>query len=260
MQFALQRLGHEVFAVPTILLGYHKGYSPPPHQLPLPPAAIAGLAANASAQGAHTPCDAVLSGYAGTADAAHTIASHVSAAKTANPALIYLCDPVLGDNGALYVGKAVATAIRDELAPLADILTPNRFELGWLTGREITDTAAAIAAARSLDAPCIIVTSAPPAAKGEMATLLVTADAALRLRTPRLENPPHGTGDLMAALFLAHRLDGAGNADALRLSVCAVHDVLEASIVSGKSELALIAAQDRLAAPKTQAVCEVLEG
>ncbi|RCW22707.1 pyridoxal kinase [Ciceribacter lividus] len=66
----------------------------------------------------------------------------IAEAKAANPDLIYLCGPIMGDAGpGLYVPETIVDVMRERLLPMADIATPNPFELTWLTGREIATPA-----------------------------------------------------------------------------------------------------------------------
>src|SRR5690606_12242409 len=76
----------------------------------------------------------VLSGYLVAASQVEPIRKLVVDLKRENPSILFACDPVIGDIGGLYVAEETAAAIRDRLLPLADIATPNRFELAWLTG------------------------------------------------------------------------------------------------------------------------------
>lgn len=48
-----------------------------------------------------------------------------------------VCDPVLGDNGALYVPESLIPIYQNEILPLSDIVTPNQYEAEWLTGIKI---------------------------------------------------------------------------------------------------------------------------
>lgn len=256
MQFALQKLGFDVFAVPTALLGYHKGHSRKPFEQLTSVEALSNLTADVDAKFTNPAYGAVLSGYTGSAAAVVAIANHIRSAKARDADLVYLCDPVLGDQGRLYVSQDIAAAIRDHLLPLADILTPNLFELGWLTGAPVDSLEQTISAARSLEMSEVLVTSAPSEQPHEMVSLLVTDKQIHIARTTRLPNPPHGTGDLIAALYLGRRQQGYSGQEALGLAAASVHDVLEASARLGLDELALVAAQETLSAPVTQIICE----
>jgi pyridoxine kinase len=121
------------------------------------------------------------------------------------------------------------------------VLTPNLFELGWLSGRAIGGTLAAVEAARSLERPAVIATSAPAGEPGMLANLLIERDGIAACVSPRETVHAHGTGDFLAAIFLAHRLNGLSNREALRAAAAAMGAVLAAS--KGRQELALIETQ-----------------
>jgi pyridoxine kinase len=192
-----------------------------------------------------------LSGYVGDAAVVNAIAEAVTAIKAANPRALFCCDPVMGnERRELFVPAPVAQAIGEELVPLADIATPNRFELAHLTGRDADTPAAALDAADALAAtgPGIVVCTSLPMADG--IGVLARAEAgAWLVRTPRLEVAANGAGDVFAAILFARLLAGADLARALILAVSAVFAVLEATRAAGAQELALIAAQDRIADP-----------
>jgi pyridoxine kinase len=185
---------------------------------------------------------AVLMGYLGGEAQVAPLAALVRAVKARNPRAVFLCDPVIGDSYGLFQPASVAASIRDTLLPLADIANSNRYELAWLTGREAPDNDALVAAARSLGIGEVVVTSAfaPP---GEIGTLVVTADT-VHLESHRLvPAAPHGTGDLFAALYLAHRLDGATPAVAVERATHAVLALIEMAVAGGANELPLAEGQ-----------------
>ena len=128
-----------------------------------------------------------------------------------------LVDPIVGDNGRLYVADATAAAIRDELLPLATIATPNLFELQWLTGAAGNP----IEAAGRLGPQAVVVTSAAET-RDAISTLLVAGPALVERSLVRRHGIPNGAGDLLAGLFLGHLLDDQGLADALH--DCCAHD------------------------------------
>jgi pyridoxal kinase len=149
--------------------------------------------------------DAVLTGYFASADQVRAVATVIRRMSRVNSSLYVLVDPVIGDGDALYVPQDVAQAIRDELVPLATCLTPNRFELDWLTGSKVTDVASAVAAARLLSVSEVLATSIPAGA-GQLATLVITTDGVAEGISPLKPSVPHGTGDFLAGLYLAQRL------------------------------------------------------
>ena len=89
--------------------------------------------------------------------------------------------------------------------PRATCVTPNGFELAWLSGHAVEDEASAIAAARALGVPEVLATSIPAGAD-RLATLLITPEDVHAVVTSRLDHVPHGTGDFLSGLYLAHRL------------------------------------------------------
>ena len=196
---ALQAKGHEVLALPTITLSNHPGHGAPAG-FRTPADDMARMFAALEALGALSDLDAMLTGYFATVGQVQEVARLLD--RVAVPFL--LVDPVMGDNGKLYVPQEVAEAIRDHLLPRASCLTPNAFELSWLSGHEVTDEASAVAAARSLKLPEVLATSVP--SHDGLATLLVTPDAVHRIVAPKLDKVPNGTGDFLSGLYLAERL------------------------------------------------------
>lgn len=200
----LQAAGHEVLAVPTIMLSNHPGHAPPagfrtsPEDLGKILAALEGLRVLDGTA-------AALTGFFASPGQVEAAASVLARMKSANPALAILIDPVMGDGAELYVPEPVASAIRDHLLPLATITTPNRFELSWLTGRDVTDGASAIAAARALGTAEVLATSIPQGTD-HLATLLITAEGHHASTAPKLAHVPHGTGDMLSGLYLAERV------------------------------------------------------
>jgi pyridoxine kinase len=184
--------------------------------------------------------DAVLTGYLPTLGHVASARSAVERVRAANPAVIFACDPVFGDDpNGVYLDETTAAALRDELIPLCDVATPNRFELSWLGRVPVATPASAAAAARLIAAPSVLATSIPAGDDG-LATLLVDAHAARSCFVARRQHAPHGTGDLMAALYLGYLLNGEDADACLGRAVASV----EASILAsaGVDELALAAA------------------
>jgi len=171
--------------------------------------------------------------------------------KEANPRALFACDPVMGDVGpGWYVRTGVPEFYRDRAVGVADIMTPNRFELEWLVGRPIATLAeAGIAAAelRERGPRIVLVTSLD---FGERIAVIASGpDGAWAAETPRLPIDATGCGDAVAALFLGWLLRGKPLPDALAITIAAVYGVIEATMRSGDGELALVAAQDELVAP-----------
>lgn len=248
---ALQALGCEVLAVPTVLLAHHPGHGPPRGRA-IPAAEVAELIEGLETVGALAGTAGMLTGYLGLPETAAVAAQALARLRRHNPAALYLCDPVIGDGGRIYVREGVEAAISECLLPLADVITPNHFELERLSGRPAETLEQAIGAARDLIAlgpKLVVVTSLRHAglAADRVETLAVTAREAWIAATPRLDSVPQGSGDLLAALLLGHLTLGAAVPNALARAVSAVHLVLMAS--RGRPEMRLVAERNRLLAP-----------
>ena len=84
-------------------------------------------------------CDAVLSGYQGAEAVGEVILDAVARVKAANPGAVYCCDPVMGDVGrGFFVRPGIPAFMRERVVPAADVVTPNQFELEFLTGRPVS--------------------------------------------------------------------------------------------------------------------------
>ena len=247
-RFALQRLGVDVMSLPTVQFSNHPGHRGMTGAA-VDPALLGDLVTGLEARGFLDGVDGVISGYLGAADHAASVARAVRTVKARNPAAIYLLDPVFGDEGGAYARPGVAEAMARDLLPLADIVTPNRFELASLTSRRIETAADAAAAARLLGRPLVLATSTP-VSDSRIGTLAATGDEAFLVATTRVDAPPSGTGDLLAALVLAWRLKGADIPDALDSGVAAVAHMIRAAKAGGFSEMPLVAEQAALENPE----------
>lgn len=231
---ALQSLGHEVWALPTVTLAARPGLgaaatkaagrrTPSPKEL-------TGMLTALEQDGCWPMLDAVFTGYFASAEAVAAVAATILRIKAAKPSVRLLVDPIIGDGGRLYVPEATALAIRDQLLPLADISTPNLFELEWLTGsRNLDSTDEIVTAARRLGPPSVVVTSAR-STETEIVTLLVTPSGVREAATARLPDIPNGSGDLLDGLLLGHLLEGRSESAAMRGAVRNLARVLEASV------------------------------
>lgn len=259
--FALQRLGAEVWPLHTVQYSNHKGYGTWTGR-DFSAGHIKTLVKGLAARGALAACDAVLSGYVGSAAVAGAIEHAVKQVRRANPAALYCCDPVMGDDGAgpgksgFYVAADMPGFFRAQALPLADIVTPNRFELEVLSGQKIASLNDALGAARkvvALGPRLVLLTSlkAEGTPRDAIEMLAVTADAAWRVRTPylALDPMPNGAGDTVAALFLARYLQSRDPAAALGHAAAAIFAVIAATQAAGTRELQLIAAQDQWVDP-----------
>lgn len=252
--FPLMRMGVEVYPVLTVHFSNHTGYGQWRGPL-LAAADVAEVIRGIDERGALGRVDAVLSGYQGAEDVGAVILDAVALVKSRNPAAVYCCDPVMGDAGSgFFVRPGIPELMRDTVVPAAQIITPNQFELEYLTRRTtstVAEVLAAADAAREMGPSTVLVTSVvhDAAAQGTIDMIAVTGAGAWSVTTPLLPRTFTGAGDLTTAVFLAHLLASGSVADAVGATAGAVYGVLKATVDSGLSELQLVAAQDEIAAP-----------
>jgi pyridoxine kinase len=191
----------------------------------------------------------------GDADVGSAIIDTVGRVRAANRAARYCCDPVIGDIGrGIFVRPGIPEFMRDHAVPNADIVTPNQFELEYLTGRTVTTLRDAIAAAEALMAAgprVVLVTSLLTAETPAdcIDLLAVSPDARFRLRTPRLAISVNGAGDAIAALFFARFLDESSLGKALALAASSIFGILYRTEEAGCREIMLVNAQDEIVEP-----------
>lgn len=256
--FPLQRLGAEVWAVMTVQFSNHTGHGAWTGQV-FGADAVRTLVDGIAARGRLSRCDAVLSGYLGDAGVAGAVLEALERVRAARPGALYCCDPVIGDIGrGVFVRPGIPEVLRDRAVPMADILTPNQFELEHLTGHSTPTLKAAKAAVIALQARmapgglgAVLVTSLRTQETPADALDLLAADrgGCFRLRVPLLAASLNGAGDAIAALFLLHRMRSGSVRLALEEAASAMAGVLRRTVAAGSDELCLIEAQDELVSP-----------
>jgi pyridoxine kinase len=249
--FPLQCLGIEVWALDTVAFSNHTGHGRWRGDL-VAAETIASLFDGIADLGVLPSIDAVLSGYIGAAETGAVLLDIVGRVKEANPGAVFCCDPVIGDvDTGSYVREGVAEFFRDAALGLADIATPNRFELEFLTGRPIASLAEAAEAAAALRerGPAIVLVTSLDLAPDRMTMLASGRDGAWVVETPRLPVMLNGCGDVTAALFLGRLLSGANVRAALAAAAASMFAVIETTVGLGRYELALVASRHELAQP-----------
>ena len=229
--FPMQACGHQVIAVPTTLLSNHPHY-PTLHGAVLDPDLVAGLLIGVEERGVIERATHIITGYLGSVQNAHVVADFIKRAKTRNPALRFVCDPVMGDDDlGIFVDKGLPDEFRTELLPWADCITPNQFELELLCGckarsaRAIADIVADLNAQRPLDVVttgCVLDDSRP----GHVETVAAGPHGFSRHAVLRLPIRPCGTGDLFTALLVSRLANGAALEAATGWATDTIHAVL----------------------------------
>lgn len=248
--FALERLGHEVWPVNTVTysnhpsFGSHKGGIHHPDDL-------RDIVGELEARGGLARCRAVISGFLGDARNGAAMLEIVDKVRQANPEALFILDPVMGEeDGGAYVDDDLLAFFKDTAAARADVLIPNTWELGHLTGDKIADVDAAGEAAKKLleSGPSAVVVTGIRHGD-EVSTLLVAGDQAFQATTPWIDVDSHGAGDLFAAMFLGNYLNRGDARWAVARAVAATYGILQRTKESDADSLAMIAAQREIVSP-----------
>ncbi|MBY0560676.1 pyridoxal kinase [Hyphomicrobium sp.] len=248
----LQRAGIEVVALPTVVLSNHP-IRPHIAGMTVDPALFENMIGALEKNGWLGNFDAVFSGYLPSAGHVEIVAAAVKRMRAFNPALTYICDPIFGDDPkGHYIDEQAAGATRDLLLPLADVLTPNRFELSWLSGVDVRSRADALEAICRLRAfssevdtgpreenatdkkprrPIVAGTSIPDG-PSQLATVLVAGGEAFIGSVEKWNDVPHGTGDIFAGCLTAKLMLGQSPKQALGYAIAGVRRTLEVSRAS----------------------------
>jgi len=252
--FPLMRMGVEVWPVITVHFSNHTGYESWRGPL-LSAADLSSVVRGIDERGVLGDVDAVLSGYQGGEDIGAMILEAVALVKQRNPAAIYCCDPVLGDKDrGSYVRPGIAEFMRHHVVPAAQIITPNQYELTTLTGLPVStmdDVLNGADAVHSMGPEVVLITSVvrqdgPP---DTIEMVAVDDTGAWLVSTPRLPRTFTGSGDVTAAIFLATVLRAWDLPRTLAHTAAVIYGVLKITNDLGRTELALIAAQEELIHP-----------
>lgn len=255
--FPMQRLGHEVMPVYTVLFSNHTGYGAWKGPM-MSGDNIRDIVTGIDERGGLHDVDLVLSGYQGGNDIGDAILDAVELVKQRNPNATYTCDPVLGSAvSGCFVAPEVQSLIRDRVVPKADLITPNQFELGFLTDTNplsIEETLASVELVQAKGPKSVLVTSVLRTDRPEdtIEMLAVTPEGAWLVQTPQLPFKANGSGDVTAALFSTHLLTSGDPAEALARTAASVFELLNNTLKSGQRELQLIESQEAYVQPKQQ--------
>ena len=260
--FPLQRLGHEVWAINTVEFSNHTGYGAWRGTV-LGAELAEELVTGLEERGALPRCEAVLSGYLGDASVGAAITGAVRRVRRASPQALYCCDPVMGDVGrGFYVKPDIPEMFRNDLIPLADIITPNQFEIEALTGIDtgtIDNARKAITMLHEKGPGIVLVTSYREKNESGAHIGMLASDKTgmYRISTPELPIAAGmaGSGDLTASVFLSRYLQTRNAQKTLELCTASIYGIIEASFRaqgggadsgSGPMELCIIDAQKEL--------------
>lgn len=254
--FALQRHGHEVWSLPTAILAHHPGHGSVPAVRYSSAAEMDAWVDALARLPAWAGQKAAITGWLGKAEAGEAARRAIRRATALNPRMLYLCDPVLGDQETgLYVAADLVDVFRKQLLPMAHVATPNGFEIEQLTGEKTDSLPAALKACdalRALGPETVVATTLnrKDGGLGKVEALLVTGEGAWLAAVPDLgRSVAKGAGDLFAALLLARLLRGKPAKKALGFAMAAVYVVLRDALMAGSPEMRLEAAQGEIMQP-----------
>ncbi|QTL41455.1 pyridoxal kinase PdxY [Xenorhabdus budapestensis] len=260
--FPMCRMGVNVWPLNTVQFSNHTQY-PQWRGCVMPPEHLAEIVQGIGEINKLASCNAVLSGYIGSAEQGNYILDIVKQVKQANPEAWYFCDPVMGhpEKGCI-VAPGVAEFLTEKALPVSDIIAPNLLELETLTMREIKDVEQAISAARLLceKGPKIVLVKHLSRAgyrKDDFEMLLVTKENSWHISRPLIDTGKHqpvGIGDLTSGLFLVNLLKSPSLTNsalqvALEHVTAGVYEVMLETQKRGEFELQLVAAQDKMVTP-----------
>jgi pyridoxine kinase len=254
--FPLQRLGCEVWPIHTVQFSNHTGYGAWAGSV-FDAVTISALVDGVAARGVFGGCDGVISGYVGSPDIGAAILDCVAKVKAENPNARYCCDPVIGDTSrGVFVRPGVAEFMRKSAVCAADIVTPNQFELDYLTARStktLQDACRAIDQIHTLGPRTVVVTSLRTEETPNDSIDLLASDPSgrVRVRTPKLPVSVDGAGDVMAALFFFHLLRTRAASEALSLAVSSIFGLIQRTAKAGAREIVLIEGQDEIVNPSS---------
>jgi len=201
----LQVLGYEVDFINSVQFSNHTGYGQWKGQV-LNDVDLDDLFEGLKMNNL-TTYDSLLTGYVGSESFLRKICQVVKGIKDKNPDSVYLCDPVLGDDGHFYVPQSLIPIYVNEVLPLADIITPNTFEIQHLTGLTVKTEADVLEATQFLHEKGVatVVLSSLDSAE-EIATYVSHREGNNRqvwkVISPKIASKFTGSGDLFSALFL----------------------------------------------------------
>ncbi|MBC7006173.1 pyridoxal kinase PdxY [Photobacterium sp. BZF1] len=255
--FPLQRMGFDVWPIHTVQFSNHTQYKEGWTGKAFAAEEIIQLVDGIENIGKLPECQAVLSGYQGSAEQCNAVINTVERVKKHNPEAIYTCDPVMGDPAkGCIVAPGVADVLINRLMPMADIIVPNQYELTQFTGMEINSLQDAVAACKeALDkGPKLVVVKHLHSVSKDKFTMMMATDEGVWLaKRPYLTfaKQPVGMGDLISALFTGKYLSTQNSRIAFDFCNNASFAVLQKTYQLNEWELQTIAAQDDIFFPKS---------
>lgn len=261
--FPLQCMGHDVIDINTVQFSNHTGYGAWTGQV-FTPDHIRDIINGIRERGVLGRIKTVLSGYMGSPQLGEIVLDIVREIRRASPDAIYCCDPVMGDTGrGFFVREGIPSFFRNDALKEATIITPNQFELSWLTSTEIktlNDAKTACRKALDMGPEIVLLTSLEhdKTPHNHIQMLAMSRTEAFTVTTPKLDLNVNGSGDCTAALFLGNYLKNRNLAESLSLTAASIFHVFEKTYELQSREIALIHAQKGFQLTKSPFPAEIL--
>ncbi|CAL9064465.1 pyridoxal kinase-like isoform X1 [Musa acuminata AAA Group] len=270
--FPLQLLGYDVDPINSVQFSNHTGYPTfKGHVLNGQQLCdlIEGLSENHLLYYTH-----LLTGYIGSVSFLEMVLQVVERLRVVNPGLLYVCDPVMGDEGKLYVAPDLVSVYREKVVPVASMLTPNHFEIELLTGLRITSESDGLKACNILHAAGpskVVITSLSIKEKvfliGSHRKVKGQSPQQFKIVIPKIPAYFTGSGDLMTALLLGWSNIYPDNLEkASELAVSSLQAVLQRTLAdyttagfdpqSSSLEIRLVQSQDDIRNPEIKLKAE----
>lgn len=253
--FPMQRMGFEVWPIHTVQFSNHTQYQQGWKGKAFSADDISDLISGIANIEQLENCQALLSGYQGSADQCLAVLDAVRQVKAQNPDAIYVCDPVMGDpEKGCIVPQGTTEYLVNDVMPSADVIVPNQFELAQFTNMDITDLESAVVACQEALArgPKMVLVKHLHSVSDEKFTMMLATESGYYIaQRPHLKfaKQPVGVGDLISALFTAGLLKGWSAEQAFEHANNASYAVLKQTQQRDEWELQTIAAQEELVDP-----------
>ncbi|OLQ73180.1 pyridoxal kinase [Photobacterium proteolyticum] len=263
--FPMQRMGFEVWPIHTVQFSNHTQYKQGWTGRAFSASALDELVQGLDNIDALSRCEAILTGYQGSAEQCEAVIRTVEKVKAQNPSAIYVCDPVMGapDKGCI-VAPGIAEHLVNDLMPIADVIVPNQFELSQFAQMEINTLSDAVAAcyiALGKGPKAVLVKHLYCISDNKFSMMLATREGCFLAQRPHLpfELQPVGVGDLISAVFTAGLLKGKSPSEAFQHCHDACYGVLKRTQQQNEWELQTVLAQNELVEPSETFPVEMLD-
>lgn len=240
----LQLAGQDVISVPTVVLSNRYGLPTVGGGL-LPETLFQDVLDGILKLNILDEVSTILTGYIGSAELVKRTALFITQIKKSHPDIVYVCDPVMGDQPqGLYVNQEVPNAMVQYLLPLADVLTPNQFEMEIILKQKISteqQVIDSIANHEILKYKDILVTGCRLTEATDTLQIIVKQKKFYdRITTNYVPIDPPGTGELFAALVLLLKSSAyEAYSDCAKEASMLINKVLRNMIAEGRREFDL---------------------